>query len=822
MYKLYMAGLLWLANGLTVYTYAQTELSGSITDKRTGERLIGVPVFFAVLQKGAVTDTNGVYRITDLPPGMQTAEVRFIGYRTQKRPVRLVEGFPVVADFALIAEAEQLQELVVTGVTRATLIRQNPVPVVAITRQSIERTASTNIIDVLVRNTPGLNAVKTGPNISKPFIRGLGYNRVLTLYDGVRQEGQQWGDEHGVEVDGYGVDKAEVIKGPASLMYGSDALAGVVSLLPAQPQDTDGKLKGSVLAEYQSNNRLLAHSVGVKSGGSRWAWNFRESYRVATNYQNPVDGWVYNTGFRENTLTALVGYTTQKGYSRLGATLYNNQQGIPDGSRDSLTRQFTQQVTEADNATQRPTVAPSALTSYAVTPIHQHIQHYRVYTTNRYQLGEGELDVLLAFQQSIRREYNHPTQPTQPGLHVRLNTLNYGLRYNFPDWRNLAIAIGVNGMAQANLNKDATNFPIPDYTLFDIGEFVFLKWQANQLTLSGGLRYDTRTLRGTDFSVRTDPQTGFDQRATLPAVAGDRLQFPALRQSFTGLSASLGATYELSGQVSVKANMARGYRAPNITEIAANGLDPGAHVVYIGNRNFRPEFSLQQDLGVTGTFQDINLNLSVFNNFIQDYISLAQVVDDRGVPVISDQGNRTFQYRQSSAQLYGIEAVLALHPAAWKGFTLDNSIALIYAYNRGKQFADAGINGEYLPFIPPLRVTSSLTQNLMVRSKVLTDLFVKADVEINGSQNRYLALYNTETPTPGYTLVGLGLGGQIRYAERASPLRVLIQVNNLFDVAYQSNLSRLKYFEYYQQSSTGYSGIYSMGRNICLKLTIPF
>ena len=149
-----------------------------------------------------------------------------------------------------------LNEIIVTGVSKATLERENPIPVNTVSLKKIELTAENNIIDVLVKNVPGLNAVKTGPNISKPFIRGLGYNRVLTLYDGVRQEGQQWGDEHGIEVDAYNIEKGEVIKGPASLMYGSDALAGVVSLIPSMPHENDCKIHGKILSQYQDNNGL--------------------------------------------------------------------------------------------------------------------------------------------------------------------------------------------------------------------------------------------------------------------------------------------------------------------------------------------------------------------------------------------------------------------------------------------------------------------------------------------------------------------------------------------------------------------------------------
>jgi outer membrane receptor protein involved in Fe transport len=772
--------------------------------------------------KGALTDARGQFSLSIKADSVtHKLVISCVGFKSD---TLLIQPGTDTYSVDMLPNTNTLNEVVVTGVTRGTLLRQNPVAVLAISRRAIEGTASSNIIDVLVKNAPGLNAVKTGPNISKPFIRGLGYNRVLTLYDGVRQEGQQWGDEHGIEVDNYNIDRAEVIKGPASLMYGSDALAGVVSMMPNYPKDTEGKLKVGIVTEYQSNNRLLGESVSLASGGARWAWNLRGSLRAATNYQNKIDGRVYNTGFSEKTLTAMLGYSGQRGYSRFGASLYDNLQGIPDGSRDSLTRQFTKQVAESglDDIQNRPIVPASDLLPYKLGPLHQRIQHYRLHTNNHYQIGNGEIDVLLAFQQNVRREYNHPTQPDQPGLYVRLNTLNYGVRYNLPTLSNISTTVGVNGMYQSNKNKNGTNFPIPDYTLFDVGTFVFLKWQVDKLTLSGGARYDQRQLRGDDFYVRANVRDGFDEHVTLPDTAGATLQFPRLHQSFTGISMSVGLTYEFSDKLALKANIARGYRAPSITEIASNGLDPGAHIVYMGNRNFKPEFSLQEDIGLTLTLPDVNLGVSVFNNYIQNYISLAQLVDAQGNPVVIVPGNKTFQYQQASAQLYGFETQFSIHPTGWRGFSFDNSIAVVYGFNRGSRFAETGVHGEYLPFIPPLRISTGVSKLIPTKSQWLSELTVKADVDHNARQDRYLGLNNTETATAAYTLVNAGIDGSIHIGQNRPALRVLFQVNNLFDVAYQSNLSRLKYFEYFTHSPNGNLGIYGMGRNMCVKVTIPF
>lgn len=716
-----------------------------------------------------------------------------------------------------------LDEVVVTGVSRPTFTKENPVAIVAVSAKAINKTLENNIIDALVKNAPGLNAVKTGPNISKPFIRGLGYNRVLTLYDGIRQEGQQWGDEHGIEVDAYNIERAEVIKGPASIMYGSDALAGVVSLFPALPNNKSEGFSGRLLSEYQSNNGLIGNGLRLGYVKGNWLFSATGSYRLAKNYSNAVDGAVYNTGFKETNAAFTTSYTTDKGYSRLSLTLYNNLQGIPDGSRDSLTRKFTYQTQEVpvDDITNRPVVPDAALHSYTLSPLHQHIQHYRVYNNNHYAIGNDYIDVSLGFQQNIRREYNHPTQPEQAGLYVRLNTLNYGVRYTTSSLFNTDITLGVNGMYQSNKNKNATDFPIPDYNLLDAGAFLFMKKKIDKLVISGGIRYDTRTLKSNDFYIAPDAGTGFDKQVSLPDTVGATLQFPALHQSFKGISLSLGATYKVNNSLSFKVNAARGYRAPNVTEIASNGLDPGAHIVYIGNRDFVPEFSFQQDIGVELSFSDLSASASIFNNNVQHYIYLDQLTDAQGNPVVIVPGNKTFKYIQGNARLYGFEVSTDLHPKALPGFNWINNISAVYGVNNNKMYKGKGVEGEYLPLIPPLKIFSALQQNIRTKRKTLTDIDLVLEAEYNAAQNRFLALNNTESFTPNYTLINLGTTFKIK-TSKTTEMQLQLQMNNLFNIAYQSNLSRLKYFEYYEHSPNNRYGIYSQGRNMCVRLIVPF
>ncbi|QNK65011.1 TonB-dependent receptor [Pedobacter sp. PAMC26386] len=797
------------------------EISGVVKDINSNEAIGSSNIRLKNHKRAVVADKQGKFKLS-IPQQLNAGKllVSSLGYKTD---TVLIDTTKLFYEILLDTKSDALSEVVVTGVSRATLTRENPVPIVSVSKKKIEQSSESNIIDVLVRNVPGLNAVKTGPNISKPFIRGLGYNRVLTLYDGIRQEGQQWGDEHGIEVDAYNIERSEVIKGPASLMYGSDALAGVVSLMSSMPAVNDGLLHGKFLSEYQSNNGLIGNGLGLFYANDHWSFALRGSYRIAKNYSNAVDGRVYNTGFRETNASGTIRYQNSKGNSTFNVTLYDNIQGIPDGSRDSLTRKFTQQIYEGDldDIKNRPIVSEGMLNSYQLSPLHQHIQHYRIYSNNHYAIGKGDIDFMLAFQQNIRREYNHPTMTDQAGMFVRLNTANYGVKYNAPKILNTEFTVGVNGMYQNNLNKDATDFPIPDYNLFDAGAYLFAKWKYERWTIGGGIRYDLRHLNASDFYTATNAQTGFGQHVSLAEIPDAKLQFPSFSKTFGGVSLSLGTTYQINDQVSLKANIARGYRAPSITEFASNGLDPGAHIIYRGNRDFKPEFSLQEDIGTDITFKDLSMSFSIFNNNIQNYIYLSLLLDADGNPLINAQGDKTYQYQQSSAQLYGFEGTVNLHPAAWKGFSFDNSFSMIYGYNKKAMFKGKKTDGEYLPLIPPVRLLSSIAQDFSLHSKLFSNLNLRFETEYNGAQNRYLALNDTETATSSYILFNVAAGTTINYSKKHT-IQLQVQANNLFNETYQSNLSRLKYFENYEQSSNGYRGIQSMGRSIGFKLITSF
>src|SRR5664279_728476 len=228
------------ANSVKKLASTSGTLSGKVSEKTNGTVLPGATVYIPDLKLGVVADDSGQYRFNSLPTGTYMVEVFYIVYITNIKNVIIRNG--TIENFELSESTLQESPVVITGLSKATQIKRTPIPIVAVSHDYIQTNLSTNIIDA-ISNVPGVSALTTGPNVSKPFIRGLGYNRVLTLYDGLRQEGQQWGDEHGIEVDQYGVERIEIIEGPASLTYGSDAIAGVVNLIPYRPAP-EGKLIG--------------------------------------------------------------------------------------------------------------------------------------------------------------------------------------------------------------------------------------------------------------------------------------------------------------------------------------------------------------------------------------------------------------------------------------------------------------------------------------------------------------------------------------------------------------------------------------------------
>jgi iron complex outermembrane receptor protein len=395
----------------------------------------------------------------------------------------------------------------------------------------------------------------------------------------------------------------------------------------------------------------------------------------------------------------------------------------------------------------------------------------------------------------------------------------YDLKYYFPTFKGWDLTMGINGMYQQNTTTNGTEFIIPNYHQFDLGPFAMIKKTFNNLDLSAGIRYDSRSFSNQELYTGENPVTHFDMPVYGADTVGAPKPFSNYHHVYSGVSGSFGATYAFSNKWSAKLNISRGYRAPNISEISANGVHPGTGIFQIGNASFKPEFSLQEDGGFAYTSRYAVINGSIFYNRISNYIFNEKLIGANGKDSMM-QNNTVYEFQQGAAALYGGEFSVDIHPV--KPLHFENSISVVY----GDQLRAAGKmqndSNRYLPMIPPVHGLSELKYEFENKQHHFVNGFVKVQAAWYGTQNRVYLADNTETRTPGYTLINLGAGTGITNRNDRTIINIYIMANNLFDVAYQDHLSRLKYFEPYPDDPRPFHGIYNMGRNISLKLDFPF
>src|SRR5688572_7183295 len=582
----------------TSIAFAQNSLTGKITDQTTAEPLVGVTIYLPDLKQGASTNENGIYELSNLPKGKFLAQVHFIGYSTITKTLE-IDG-PTTIDFALSQSATELRAVIITGVSASTEMHQNPVPTTVVNHEQLQEQASTNIIDAISR-TPGISQISTGAAISKPVIRGLSANRVVTLNNGMRQEGQQWGDEHGIEIDEYSVDRAEIVKGPGSIMYGSDAMAGVINFLSPDPVE-NGKIIGFYSGKYQTNNNLIGNSIFNAGNLNGLNWQGRLSQKTAGNYQNRYDGKVYNSGFEEYNASGYVGLNKSWGFSHLNFSTFNQKVGLVEGERDSLGNFL--KLAEINGEEAEVAVTPDDLEGYHINEPYQAIGHLRFSSQNNIILGRSRATVNVDWQRNLRQEFGHSHgaedhdhghehhgEPESASLIFDLQTWGYDPKYFLPEFSGWNTTVGLNGMRQTNKNK-GIEFLIPDYQLTDLGVFAFIANNHPTLHVSGGLRFDHRSLNSEELLL-----TAEEEPTTIPAEVAET-KFEGFERNFSNVSASAGVAYDLNEKLTAKLNIARGFRAPNIAELASNGSHEGTLRFEIGNPDLKPETSLQLDAGI--------------------------------------------------------------------------------------------------------------------------------------------------------------------------------------------------------------------------------
>ena len=715
----------------------------------------------------------------------------------------------------------QLNEIVVTSPVGQIKRKQSATPISVVTAKELHQTASTNIIDEVAKQ-PGMAQVTTGSGISKPVIRGLGYNRIVTVADGVRQEGQQWGDEHGIELDGQSVGQVEILKGPASLMYGSDAMAGVVIFHP-EAVESAGQMGASFSSEYQTNSGLIDYSLRFGGNKKGFVWNGRFSDKYSHAYKNKYDGYVPGSQFAERAANALLGLNKEWGFTHLALSYYHFTPSMAEGERDELTGDL---LFNGNN-----------IKTYSKALPYQQIHHYKAVLDNSFVLGDGLLKATLGYQLNRRQEFEdehhhhehgegeeheHEHEEGEEhehegaGLDLLLNTLTYDARYNYNGFDGWKLTGGIGGMWQRSSNE-GDEFLIPAYRLFDIGAYLTASKTLRLWTFNGGIRVDSRHLHS--LALWDDGEE----------------RFTDFKRSFSALTGSLGAVYHLGKSINLRANMARGFRAPNLSELGSNGIHHGTFRFEKGNHDLHAEHSLQGDLGVDYSSKFISLEAALFINRINNYI-FAEAIDEAtatamGLEALGDN-YRYYNYTQGDALLKGFEAGFDLHPI--HQLHIGSTFSMVDARQLHQP-----LDSRYLPLTPPARLTADVKWEFLHNGDhhstaphhlheaaehhradhLFDNAYVSFGVEHYFRQNHYYRVAGTETATPAYTLLNASLGTDLLSRSGRKLCEVYVIADNLLDCAYQSHLSRLKYADI--NNVSGRRGIFNPGRNITLKLIFP-
>lgn len=719
--------------GFSAFSYAQNTITGIITDNKN-QPISDVEITAPEIHSETTTDANGKFILTNIPKGDTTIQFSAIGFKTITKTIT-IDQTETVLNVTLEEEITHMDEVIVSTAFHK-LQSQNVMKVEQESVKSMQKKGAATLIEGLAK-IPGVSQISTGTSIGKPVIRGLSGNRVLVYSQGVRLENQQFGEEHGLGLNDAGVESVEVIKGPASLLYGSDALGGVLYFNPEKFANPN-TFKGDFNQKLMSNTLGSNTSLGLKASSENWKYLVRGSYNIHSDYEIPDGNRVTNTRYNETDFKSGIGYNNSKFSSVLRYNLNKLDLGIPENGI-------------AEQSTSKKTEFPKQGVFSHILSLHNHI-----YFKN------SALDADFGYISNDRSEFEDIDVAV---LHMKLKTLNYDLKYHLPKFGKIESIIGTQGMHQTNKNS-GEELLIPNAVTNDMGIFgtVNYEWKSN--IIQAGLRFDTR-------NVSTEEN----------GVLGNEGYFAPIDKTFTSPNASLGFKTSLNKKLSLRLNVASGFRAPNLAELTSNGVHEGSNRYEIGNSNLENEQNVQTDLNLEYKNSHFEFFANGFYNRINNYIFISPsggIID----------GNDVYDYVQANARLYGGEFGLHFHPHPIDWLHFESSFETVIGEKD---------NGDYLPLIPANKWNNTIRTQFNIK-KWFTEGFASLNAEHIFNQNNITAF---ETKSNDYTLINFGLGGKIKMGKNAFDLN--LNANNLLNKTYISHLSRLKN-----------DGIPNIGRNIIL------
>jgi len=642
-----------------------------------------------------------------------------------------------------------------------------------------------------MENIPGVQAMDIGSGFSKPMIRGMGFNRIAVLENGIKQEGQQWGADHGLELDAFNIGTVNVLKGPSSLLYGSDAMGGVIDIT-SPPVPSVDMLFGDVTLLGKSVNGTLGGSfmLGIKK--SFWYAQVRYSEQHFGDYRIPTDTIVYltqkmpvygrklkNTAGIERNIGFFAQYQRQRYkanysvsnvYQKTG--FFPGAHGIPDVSRVE------------DDGDSRNMELP-----------YSKVNHLKVTTLQQYAWEKLVLSGDFGFQNNHREEWSvfHTHYGSQPvpekdpdkELAFNLNTLSASVKVRFIGSSSWEHALGWDGQHQRN-DISGYSFLLPEYYRSTTGLLWLTTYKPNNvISVSGGMRYDYGYIH---ISSHEDAyladylrKQGYDEEQ----VEHYKWNSHAVKKKFGDYSFSLGLVWTPSERHMVKANVGRSFRLPGANELAANGVHHGTFRHEQGDANLKSEQGWQMDASYNLRYNGFSISVSPFVSWFSNYIFLRPTGEWSVLP----HAGQIYRYTGAEVLFAGTEATIDIH--FLRSFNYRISGEYVYTYNCDEHIP--------LSFSPPFSMRNTLTWQ---RKQVM----LYAEWQSIARQNR---VDRNEDRTPGANL--FHLGGSLNIPIRGNQaIEITLTARNIFNTRYYNHLSFYRKVE-----------IPEPGRNFQLLIKIP-
>lgn len=745
-----------------------TTVSGVVNDEQHLP-LPGCHVHFG--EVCVITNIQGQFFIDKVHPGKRKLTFSFIGYQPLDTLVEIVAG--QILQISLRPEVHRLNEISIQ-VQRFDTTR-------SIKNEIVDsRFVAENLSGTFIKSLEkisGINVMNIGANASKPFIRGMGFNRVVVSENGIKQENQQWGADHGVEVDPFAVEAAELIKGASPIEYGSDALGGVINI-DNQSLPFNGPASGEVSTLVKSINNTFGGSVQLQQRQNKFFYKARASYLNFGDYAIPADTIVYltrkipiynrhlkNTAGNEFDWSGQLGYISTHFKSVLSVSNVAQKSGFFPGAHG-----IPDETKIADDGNSRNVEFPF-----------QQVRHTKLSSNNKWFLHEFTLFADLGFQQNHRQEWslfhshfpgqNPPDENPDLELDFSLTTFSGNLKAVFSSWERNELTVGLQNQYSDN-RVDGYSYFLPSYQRFISGFFI-----KNEFTLNskwkffGGLRFDYGTYQGAayfDSLVYQYVQNLPDRSLEEAAYYAQRSQ--SVSKSYPGISWHVGSTFQGISNTLFRINLGKAFRVPTAVELGANGVHHGSYRFEVGNPDLKNEAGYYFDFH--GEYKKTSWNVGMgayayyFDNFI--YLQPTGTLDHP----LPDAGG-IYYYRQSQALISGLELVAS--KTFYQKVSLDANLELPYNYLINEQ----GLLSYGIPFTPP--VNGYLALKIQLVQKVSVAANSKWAWEKDKSRGQ------GELATPGYIHFGLVLMTDLNVKQL--PLSLVFQVQNLFDKKYYNHMS---------------------------------